>query len=230
MELRIGLIADVHSNLTAFRAVLEHMPKVDELICAGDLVGYGAKPNEVVALARERDILSVLGNHDYSAVTRDVSGFNPAAARAALWTAEKLSEENAAYLRRLPERLELKRAGRRIYVVHGSPRDPIFEYVFPDISNRELAELMRDVDADVIVLGHTHMPMRRLVHGKLVLNPGGVGQPRDRDPRASYMVLKLGKEVEVEHERVEYDVAQEAKQIEAVGLPRELAIRLYFGW
>jgi putative phosphoesterase len=228
--MKIGIMADPHSNLAAFQAVLEHMPRVDDIICAGDLVGYGAEPNEVIDLAKKKDIRTVLGNHDYGAISRDVSGFNPFAARAVLWTADNLSEENARYLRGLREELMLTYGGRRIYVVHGSPRDPLFEYVFPDLPNRELSELTREVDADVVVLGHTHVPMRRVIQGKLVLNPGGVGQPRDRDPRASYMVLTLDDEISVRHERVEYDIERTAKKIEAAGLPRELATRLYFGW
>ena len=228
--MRVGIIADPHSNLAAFQAVLKHMPKVDDIVCAGDLVGYGAEPNEVIDLAKKKDIRTVLGNHDYGAISRDVSGFNPFAARAVLWTADNLSEENARYLRGLREELMLTYGGRRIYVVHGSPRDPLFEYVFPDLPNRELLELMRKVNADVIVLGHTHVPMQRVIQGKLILNPGGVGQPRDRDPRASYMLLTLDDEISVKHERVEYDIGKTAKKIEAAGLPSELATRLYFGW
>jgi len=228
--MRIGIIADPHSNLAAFQAVLKHMPKVDDIICAGDFVGYGAEPNEVIDLAKKKDIRTVLGNHDYGAISRDVAGFNPFAAKAVLWTADKLSEENARYLRGLREELMLTYGSRRIYVVHGSPRDPLFEYVFPDLPNRELLELTRKVDADVIVLGHTHVPMQRVIQGKLILNPGGVGQPRDRDPRASYMLLTLDDEISVKHERVEYDIEKTAKKIEAAGLPSELATRLYFGW
>lgn len=228
--MRIGIIADPHSNLAAFQAVLKHMPKVDELVCAGDLVGYGAEPNEVIDLARKKKIQTVLGNHDYSAITRDVSGFNPSAKKAALWTAKNLREGNVKYLRGLQEELKLTRGERSIYVVHGSPKNPLFEYVFPNLPNRELLELTREVEADVIVLGHTHVPMQRVIHGKLVLNPGGVGQPRDYDPRASYMLLTLDDKIGVKHERVEYDVEQTAKKIEAAGLPSELATRLYFGW
>ena len=229
-RLKIGIIADPHSNLAALQAVLEQMPKVDDIICAGDLVGYGAEPNEVIDLVKKRGMRAVLGNHDYGAISRDVAGFNPLAAKAVLWTADNLREENAKYLRGLREELALTYGSRRIYVVHGSPRDPLFEYVFPDLPNRELLELTRKVDADVIVLGHTHVPMQRVIQGKLVLNPGGVGQPRDRDPRASYMLLTLDDEISVKHERVEYDVEKTAKKIEAAGLPSELATRLYFGW
>jgi putative phosphoesterase len=228
--MKIGLIADPHANLAAFQAVLKHMPRVDEIICAGDLVGYGAEPNEVVDLAKAKGVQTVLGNHDYGAVARDAAGFNPFAARAVLWTADNLRADNAEYIRRLPEELKLTRGGKRIYIVHGSPRDPLFEYIFPDLSNRELLELTRDVKADVIVLGHTHVPMHRIIQGKLILNPGGVGQPRDRDPRASYMLLTVNEEIKVEHRRVKYDIERAAEKIREAGLPTELATRLYFGW
>jgi len=228
--MRIGVIADPHSNLAALQAVLKQMPKVDDIICAGDLVGYGAEPNEVIDLANRRKVRAVLGNHDHGAITRDVAGFNPFAAKAVLWTADNLSKDNVRYLRGLREELTLTLGNRRIYVVHGSPRDHLFEYVLPDLPNRELLELTRNVNADVIILGHTHLPMQRVIQGKLVLNPGGVGQPRDRDPKASYMILTLDDEISAKHERVEYDIESTAKKIEAAGLPSELATRLYFGW
>jgi putative phosphoesterase len=227
--MKIGLIADPHSNLAAFKAVLEDMPRVDQIICVGDLVGYAAEPNEVIDLVRSKRIQAVMGNHDYAAVTRDVRGFNSLAAQAALWTADKLSKENVKFLSNLPTqlRLDLK---KKIYVVHGSPRDHLNEYVFPDYSNRELARAIEGVDAEVVVLGHTHVPMKRMIMGKLIVNPGSVGQPRDRDPRASYAVLTLGEEVGVTYRRTEYDVEVTAGKIKLEGLPEELAARLFFGW
>ena len=230
MIMKIGLIADIHSNLAAFRAVLEDMPRVDELICAGDLVGYAAQPNEVIELARSKRVRTVMGNHDYASITRDVRGFTPIAAEAALWTSRNLEGKNSDHLRSLPQEMTLARAGKIVYVVHGSPRDPLSGYVFPDIPNRALLDLVGGIKADVIVFGHTHVPMRRVVYGKLVLNPGGVGQPRDRDPRASYMVLRLNGEIEVEHRRVKYEIDKTAKLINSCGLPSELAARLYYGW
>ena len=228
--MKIGVIADPHSNLAALKAVLKEMPRVDEIICVGDLVGYAAEPNEVVELARAKRMRVVMGNHDYATVTRDVRGFNPLAAQAALWTADNLSKKNLEFLSNLPTHLELTFGKQKLYVVHGSPRDPLNEYIFPDTPNRVLAELVRDLDADIIMLGHTHIPMERVIFGKIVTNPGGVGQPRDRDPRASYVVLNLGEEVKASFHRVDYDVKITAEKIEAAGLPSELATRLFFGW
>ncbi len=227
--MKIGLIADIHSNLSAFKAVIDDMPRVDRIICIGDLVGYAAEPNEVINLVRSKRIQAVMGNHDHATVTRDVRGFNQRAAQAALWTADNLSEENLKFLSDRPTHLKLAQK-QKLYVVHGSPRDPINEYVFPDCPNRELAKIVEGVDAEIIALGHTHIPMKRMIMGKLIVNPGGVGQPRDRDPRASYVILTLGKEIEVSHRRVEYDIEDTAKKIKAAGLPEELASRLFRGW
>jgi putative phosphoesterase len=184
----------------------------------------------VVELARSKEMRAVLGNHDYGATARDKSGFNPIAAQALLWTSEKLNKDNAKYIRGLPEQLNMTLGEKKVFVVHGSPRDPLFEYVFPDVSNQELFQLTRDVAADVVILGHTHAPMTRIIQGKLVVNPGSVGQPRDRDPRASYAILDIKEEVEVIQRRVEYDIEKTAKKIKSAGLPSELATRLFFGW
>lgn len=228
--MKVGLIADPHSNLSAFKAVLKDMPRVDKIICAGDFVGYAAEPNEVVELARSKQMVVVMGNHDHAAVTGDVRRFNPLAAEAAIWTSKNLSRENLEYLAASPTHLELNLGKQKLYLVHGSPRDPLNEYLFPDVPNRDLAEAIKDVDADIVVLGHTHVPMKRMILGKLVVNPGGVGQPRDRNRQASYAVLKLGKEIVVEHKRVEYDIETTVKKIEAAGLPKELGTRLLVGW
>jgi putative phosphoesterase len=228
--MKVCVLSDIHSNLDAFQAVLKDVPKVDSIICAGDFIGYGAEPNEVVELARSKGMRAVLGNHDYGAIAQDKSGFNPIAAQALLWTSEKLRGNNTRYLRGLPEQLNLTLGEKRVFVVHGSPRDPLFEYVFPDVSNQELFQLTRDVAADVVILGHTHAPMNRIIQGKLVVNPGSVGQPRDRDPRASYVILDIKEEVEVTQRRVQYDIEKTAEKIKSAGLPSELAIRLFFGW
>ena len=228
--MKIGLVSDIHSNLAAFKAVLKDMPKVDEIIGVGDLVGYAAEPNEVVKLARSKGIKSVMGNHDHAVVTKDVRGLNDRAASAAMWTANKLSKESINYLASLPTHLELKVEGQKLYVVHGSPRDPLGGYVFPDFSDRDMVGVTKGVEADLIVLGHTHVPMKRTVMGKSIFNPGGVGQPRDRDPRASYAVLNFAEEIEISFWRVEYDIDATAEKIKSAGLPEELATRLFFGW
>ncbi len=228
--MKIGLVSDIHSNLTAFKAVLKDMPKVDEIICVGDLVGYGAEPNEVVKLARSKGVKAVMGNHDYAAATGNASDLNDRAAAAISWTSKKLTRDNKDYLASLPTHLEMDFGNENLYVVHGSPRDPLREYVFPDFSNRDLAGVVKGVEADILVVGHTHVPMERLILGKNVVNPGSVGQPRDRDKRASYAVMTSGKEIAVSFWRVDYNVSAVAEKIKSAGLPEELATRLFFGW
>lgn len=227
---KIGVIADPHSNLQALEAVLEDMPKVDKIICAGDLVGYGAQPNEVVEIAKTKGIPTVMGNHDHAAVRGDVSSFNPYAAKAVLWTSEALDDENREFLKNLPLKSEFREEGWGIYMVHGSPRRPLTEYIFPGISNQALVRLTKGINVDVIILGHTHVPLKRRIMGKLIINPGSVGQPRDRDPQASYMMLKLGREINVEHKRVPYSIEEATQKIREASLPEELATRLNFGW
>ncbi|MBS3815490.1 MAG: metallophosphoesterase family protein, partial [Hadesarchaea archaeon] len=144
---KIGVIADPHSNLQALEAVLDDMPRVDKIVCAGDLVGYGGQPNEVVETARSREISSVRGNHDHAVLTREVSSFNSYAAKAALWTNEVLTKDNKKYLENLPEEMEFEENKQKIYVVHGSPRRPLMEYIFPGSSNQELVRLTKGVNA-----------------------------------------------------------------------------------
>lgn len=206
------------------------MPQVDRIICAGDLVGYGGRPNEVVELAKSRDVLAVLGDHEHAIITRDFDSLDPLAKEAAPWTSDELTGENLEFLRGLPKSANFSEEGRDIYMVHGSPRNPFEECVYPDISNRILVKLTQKVDANVIVLAHTHIPMERTIQGKLIINPGSVGQPRDRDPNASYMVLKLGRGTEVESKRTSYDVDGASEAMREASLPEELATRLHFGW
>lgn len=228
--MKLGLISDIHSNLVALEEVLARLKDVDRIFCAGDIVGYNPWPNEVIELIREDDrIVSVMGNHDLAVLTGDVSFFNPIAARAVLWTRERLTRDNIEFLRNLPKKLELELEGMRIFLCHGSPADPIDEYVFPNVSDSRLRFLISLANSDILVMGHTHVPMLRFIDERLVLNPGSVGQPRDFDPRASFAVLELP-EMSVDIIRVEYDVQKVSEKILEEGLPIELAERLCYGW
>lgn len=227
--MKVGILADLHSNLEALEAVVRRLGDVEEVLCAGDLVGYGAQPNEVVELVRREQVFSIQGDHDRF-LFKGLKGFGPTAAKVLRWTKRNLKRENLEYLKQLPSELDLKLQGVKIHVVHGEPSKPFSGGVFPSTSGRELLELVQKVKADVLVLGHTHLPFCRRVQGKLVINPGSVGQPRDRDPRASYAVLKLGKRIELKFERVRYDVERVAREIVSAGLPPELGDRLRFGW
>lgn len=221
--MQVAVIADIHSNLPALEAVLEEVGRLP-IYCAGDVVGYNPFPNEVIALLRERRAVSILGNHDYAVLSGDTSWFNPIAAAAIEWTARDLTQDSLGYLRSLPRSYE-----NAIYMVHGSPKNPLEEYVYGDAPDYQLLEMFDHTRRDIIVLGHTHVPFIRRLGGRLVFNPGSVGQPRDGDPRASYAILDT-EEREVEIDRVGYDIDAVARAILDRGLPQPLALRLYGGW
>jgi diadenosine tetraphosphatase ApaH/serine/threonine PP2A family protein phosphatase len=242
--MRIALLSDVHGNLPAFEAVLgdvEDEP-VEEVWCLGDLVGYGAQPDGCVELARGRCDLSLAGNHDL-VVTGEIpiSDFSRDAAAAARWTQETISAETMSYLKELvpadPE--------REPALYHASPRDPVWEYVLSTWQADECIDLM---DARVAAVGHSHVALwfRRdedgtvagstadagteldLSAGRWLINPGGVGQPRDGDPRAAWLLLDTSAWTAA-WRRVEYPIDEAARAIEDAGLPRMLAERLYAG-
>jgi putative phosphoesterase len=228
--LRVAFVSDVHSNLEALEAVLDDAGRL-KVFCAGDIVGYGASPNEVVRLLHGVGATCVVGNHDVASLDGDVGHFNPRAAMAAIWTHERLSDESKAFLRSLPREVRSGLGGRRLYMTHGSPDDNIWEYVRPSTHADLFEYYLKKVDADMIALGHTHFAFQwRGEGGGLVFNPGSVGQPRYGDTRASYAVLRVdGGEVEVEERRVEYDIERAAKKILSSGLPPSLATQLLSG-
>jgi len=230
VKLKIAVISDIHSNLEAFQAVLNHMGKVDQILCIGDFVGYGAKPNEVIELIKHLKMTAVMGNHDYASLTNDTSGFNPYAAEAAHYTHQALSKESKSFLTRLPQVVEIEIKGYKFYLAHGSPRDPLNEYIFPGTDEKLLKEFLASTGADILLLGHTHIPLFVKIKKGLVLNPGGVGQPRDYDPRASYVIFTINnRKWSFKNYRVEYAVSKTASEILAAGLPSILAERLYYG-
>jgi putative phosphoesterase len=222
--MKIAVIADIHSNLYALEEVLREIKRV-KIFCCGDLVGYNPFPNEVVGLIKKENIISILGNHDHAVLTGDTSWFNPIAAKAIQWTREELKEENKKFLKRLPTMHEHE----SFSMIHGSPKNPLEEYVYPDHPDYVFKDFFNYTRKDVIILGHTHVPFVRRIDNKLVFNPGGVGQPRDMDPRASYAMFDT-KTKEVEIKRVEYDVEKVAKEILKKGLPGQLAFRLFQGF
>jgi predicted phosphodiesterase len=246
--MRIAILSDIHSNLAAFSAVLEDIGErggVDAIWHLGDIVGYGPDPSECIALLRRYDHLAVAGNHDLAALGKiDLSIFNPAAAGAVRWTVSALDEEDRAYLESLP----LRQTHEDFTMVHGSPREPVWEYV---VSERIAGENMGHFQTGVCVVGHSHAPALYLsdVSGchslewteavplslidtpktRLMVNPGSVGQPRDRDPRASYALID-GKERILRLCRVPYDIGETQRRMTSLDLPAPLIRRLTFGW
>ena len=238
------IIADIHSNLEAFQAVLDDVRLnhggFDRVWCLGDVVGYGPDPSACIKLLRELKHICVCGNHDLAAVGKlDIEDFNSNAAMANLWTAEQLSEDEKEFLRILPESV----VEDEFTIVHGSPRMPVWEYITSAFS---AAANFKHFKTRYCLVGHTHVPCYfkqdeilveegyleegetlELGETRLIINPGGVGQPRDRDPRASYAVYDSEKKM-ISHYRISYDIGVTQEKMEELGLPRFLSSRL--GW
>ena len=245
--MNVVILSDVHANLPALQAVLEDVARTAPgapIWHCGDVVGYGASPNEVIAELQRVGATGVMGNHDLAALGGDVvEAFNEGARAAALWTRDALTAESRSWLRALPKVLEMGSAT----IVHASLRDPIMEYVV----QQEIAEEnLRLLATPLLFHGHTHIPAIWSLHdgvaqttqvgaeaislrsGSLV-NAGSVGQPRDRDPRAAWLLWErdeLGAGLgTVTWRRVEYNIPAAQEAIDAAGLPDFLASRLAVG-
>jgi len=225
----VAVISDVHANLEALEAVLEQVRGM-ELYCLGDLVDYGASPNEVVERVRRGAKLVVMGNHDLAAITGDTSLFNARAAISSKWTSKTLTVDSRDYLSKLPRDWKSKVATASVYFAHGSPDDQLWEYVDPSTHHYLFGHYLTKLGVGLMGLGHTHIPYVWRGQEGVVFNPGSVGQPRDGDPRASWAVVTAqGETVDVEIRRVEYNVVAAASRIRKAGLPESHAERLSKG-
>jgi len=229
--MRIVVISDIHSNNDALTAVLEEVHDYDALICLGDLVGYGAEPNEVIETVRMlKPHVIIAGNHDYATVTGDTSDFVYHAVKAIEWTRKRLTMENIKYLSNLPYSSTFVANKVTLKAYHGSPRDPLNEYVYPGIPSFILKSLLEIAGANILLLGHTHVAFDSRIDTKLLINPGGIGQPRDGDPRASYAIIEITDDsVSCVIKRETYDIDSAASKILQNSLPSFLADRLYLG-
>lgn len=243
--MRIAVLSDIHANLPALEAVASDLPAVDEIWVLGDTVGYGPQPNEVVSALQAMGARSVLGNHDGAAIGQvDAAYFNPDARAAIEWTAQAIDDNARAYIAALPE---VRRDGE-LTAVHGSPRDPIWEYITgPSIA----AANLEAYETRICLFGHTHVPVVyravdggvdavpglpgepvRLTADRALLNPGSVGQPRDGLPDAAYAVLATngdGVPETFEFKRVRYEIDRTQRLMRDVGLPSRLVERLSYG-
>jgi diadenosine tetraphosphatase ApaH/serine/threonine PP2A family protein phosphatase len=238
---RVAVLSDIHANLVALDAVLGAVPSVDEVWQLGDIVGYGPHPDEVVARLRDIGARGVRGNHDAAAIGRlDTDTFNVDARHAIEWTRTVIAPETGTWLASLPERLE--REG--FTLVHGSPRDPIWEYVTSTpVARAGIAAMQTPAGLH----GHTHVPIAFVeddghletmspgagsslaFDGRRVLvNPGSVGQPRDGIPTASWLLLDTDAGTAT-WQRTAYEVVAVQRAMEAVGLPERLVARLAYG-
>jgi diadenosine tetraphosphatase ApaH/serine/threonine PP2A family protein phosphatase len=242
--MQVAIISDIHGNRHAFEAVLADVQRSNatEIWCLGDVVGYGADPNDCCRLARANAAVCLAGNHDL-AVTGDLNlgEFSTGAALAARWTQEVIDDDHREWL----QSLEPSGAAQGVGLYHASPRDPVWEYVLSAL----LAELCLDAQEErVSLVGHSHVALaferpegqpatgaaRRdgdtadISGGEWIVNPGSVGQPRDGDPRAAWLLLDTGG-WSAEWRRTEYDIARAAASIRAARLPDSLAERLEYG-
>jgi predicted phosphodiesterase len=240
---RVAVVSDIHGNLAALEAVLAALDSEapDELWCLGDLVGYGARPNECCAAIEARASFCLVGNHDLAVRgTIDLEEFSGDAGAAARWTREVLTPDALAFLNRLsPEG-----ARENVAMFHGSARDPVWEYVLSDDAALTTLEMTKE---PIVLVGHSHAALHVALRDddvdgglapagteldlrdrRTLLNPGSVGQPRDGDPRAAYLVLDLEART-ASFRRAEYDVARTQAEIREAGLPEMLAARLALG-
>ncbi len=244
--MRYAVISDIHSNLESLAAFFEKIDTldVDKIICLGDIVGYNANPNECVDLIREKGVICIMGNHDSRAVgLEEPTDFNLLAANAILWTRNVLTEENREFLRNLPRTL---RVDNKFLAIHGWVNDTD-QYILGARDALKNFELLRELSkTNLCFFGHTHVAISYLeVKGSVVLNldsslkiakginylvnPGGLGQPRDRDPRAPFLIYD-SKKSEITFYRVQYDILRTTEKIIAAGLPERVAERLKLGW
>ncbi|PWU24172.1 MAG: YfcE family phosphodiesterase [Candidatus Rokuibacteriota bacterium] len=225
--MRILVISDLHANWPALEAVLTAEPH-DHLLVVGDLVSYGPHAREVVEYVRQHATLAVRGNHD-EALARQVDcrcapASKPLAEATRGRHREQLAADEIAFLGDLPPTASLTAGGQTLFAVHASPRDHFYRYTLtPDAPDAHLAEETGEVEADYVLLGHTHLPLARRVGSRLLVNPGSVGQPRDGDPRASYAVIEDG---DVQLKRAAYDVDRTVRDLRALGLTPDVADRL----
>lgn len=241
---RILLLSDIHANLTALDAVLKDATvnrTIDEIWSIGDTVGYGPRPNECLDRLRELDAIAIAGNHELAAIgSIPATDFNQYARSAIEWTRSVLTSDSRDYI----DAMQLTIMRNPFTLVHGSPRDPVWEYI---MGHEEAAPCLKFIDTRHCVNGHTHLPIAipassdvmpetRPRPGQVVefgderwfVNPGSVGQPRDGDPRASYAVID-STEMNVSFFRAEYPVEETQHQMEEIGLPDMLIQRLEFG-
>ena len=245
MIMKIAIISDIHSNSEALNSVLKNIEKVDEFICLGDIVGYGADPNYCIEKVKNLNCKCVGGNHDFAVVGKvNINYFNCAARDVILWTSRQLKKDNINFLLSLSKKIELK---NKVFVVHGSPQDPILEYIL-DKSTASL--IFSKFNFKICFVGHSHLAgcfsldennnqidyinysnggsIEIIKNKRYIINCGSVGQPRDGNPKASYGIYDINSQ-KIVINRVSYPIYLTQKKIINAGLPEVLAERLSFG-
>jgi putative phosphoesterase len=233
---QVAVVTDIHANLPALEAALARIETlgIDRTYCGGDLVGYGPRPNEVCARIEELGMPTIYGNYDY-AIARDLEDCGCAyvdphdreiGQLSVDWTLAHASDSAKRFMEALPFDLRFELGGKRIRLVHGSPRK-VNEYLFEDKPARTFERIAALADCDVLVFGHTHKPWVHEYGDVLFVNCGSVGKPKDGDPRACFAVLGSSTDgIAVSIERAGYDAVAVAREMRADGLPDELADKL----
>lgn len=242
--MRVLVITDIHANLIALEAVLEDAGELDAVWCLGDVVGYGPNPNECINLLQKQpNLICLLGNHDAAAINLiNINTFNMEARLSVSWTQEALSQESITFLKQRPQ-IEV---AENVTLVHGSPRQPVFEYL---LDTRAATKNFKLFETDYCFVGHTHLPVMFTLRGddyaarlkvptsgettqlspRAILNPGSVGQPRDRNPQAAYAIFDPQALTWLPG-RVSYDIEATQQLMRRNNLPDRHIQRLQGGW
>jgi len=243
--MRILIISDIHANLTALESVLAEAGDYEAAWCLGDIVGYGPDPNECITRVRELPkLLCIIGNHDAAAMGQiDADTFNPEARNAILWTRQRLTKSSRSFLNDLPEKIQ---ASAEVTLTHGSPRHPVWEYL---LDTHAATLNFEYFDTPLCFVGHTHLPViytatdnhylarleipepntKIVLPKRAIINPGSVGQPRDRDPRAAFAIFDSDART-LDFRRVAYDINTVQARMKEAGLPDRHIQRLSAGW
>jgi putative phosphoesterase len=223
--MKFALMSDIHGNIDALDAVIAEIKKlgIKKAYCLGDVVGYGASPSECIEAVKSNGIKCLMGNHEWAVLNQNTDHFNPIAAVCIWWTVDQMSRQDLEYLSKLSEKLSLNVKTKKVMLVHGSPKVPLWGYVYQEDVRQKLVD-----EGGVLAIGHTHIPFVSKLNKGIVVNCGSVGQPRDSDTRASFAVFD-DKYMSGEIVRVEYDVRSAASKIKRAGLPPFMAERLVLG-
>ncbi|MEK6221673.1 MAG: metallophosphatase family protein [Chloroflexota bacterium] len=243
--MRSLIITDIHGNQVALETVLKDAKEdFDAVWCLGDVIGYGPNPNECIDLVKDQpNLICLLGNHDAaSANLMDISSFNPEARRSVEWTQSVLTDSSLEFIKERPEVSVIE----QVTLVHGSPREPVYEYL---LDTRAATDNFEHFENNYCFVGHTHLPVLFSIAEedymasltippvnavtklatRSIINPGSVGQPRDRDPRAAYAIFD-SEENTWDYRRVDYDIEETQNRMVEIGLPERHVFRLETGW
>ncbi len=230
---RVLIISDIHANIHALESVINSVDKYDYIVFVGDSVDYGPNPVEVVDWLRENADIAVMGNHDNAVAWNVDCKCGEKTWELSVYSRKNISlrlldKNHIEFLRKLPSKASLTLDDLDLFIVHGSPKNPLYGYVYPSLNDAELLEELkvkslvgspREINADFVILGHTHISMYRIIENKVIINPGSVGQPRDGDNRASYGILDT-KNKSFEIKRIKYPIDKVIDELKKLKLEK----------